>query len=447
MLKRMLLFIFLILSQICLPNVIKIVDKYNISEIKEIEYNSEEELYDKLKELLNNIYSKGYLLSSFEQDDKNLKLVPKIIGKVEYVDNSTKFLDFKRKIEGLNLENKIFNIKDIENIVKNFNKLKSNKLNTDIYINEQENKIDLKFINEYNPHFNISAVYLTSVLKDDKYDIYNVGLSKEQILGLNDKIKFNFSLLQEYVSLEGIYFINFMNKEFSIKHKYNKINNNDDIREYNKETSIKYKDEFKIKDEIIDTETELSYFNKKQFVRDIQIINNKFSEMKFNLSYNKIFNNMYVGNDLSLSNNFVIIDKLDDLVLKLENRSYINHKYFESSLDTNFSKSLMHKENEIDRYIFENKQGIGNYPLRLYKSNWQVILDNKIKYPIISTLGYFEPFVRVAVASSNNPKYNIGSSIGINYINKNFNIGSEYSIDKFRNRNLSFKFGLNFDIK
>lgn len=433
---KKLILIFL-LSYISFSNNVSIKDDNNILGIKSLFFVDEKDLQNKLNNLALKMVQKGYITSKIKYSSNLIEVIPGRINKIVLNDKNS---EIKEKLLNLNnLEGNILNIKDIDNIVTEYEKIESNEVKIDI------DKDVVYITNKYTPKFNVNTTLTYDVL--DKKIKYNVGAKFSQPLQLNDEISLNLMYMKNLFKLNTDYNILFLNSLASINFNYTTQKIDENIKSYDYEFGLGV-DKTIYKDKL--TDTRLIYNTKlnisKQKIRTSTSLKDK---IYFDNSINILKNKYYIldkgyfllKNDINLNlgyvNNRLYKKQYMPITLKLNNK--ISSKYID--IDTNIFTSIFNAEEDF-RYSFSSSlSDINSTPIELQNSKHALTLGAKLKYPIVKNDFNISPFIQVGLGVSEK-EFDFGGAIGVEAIVKKINAKLRYGINKDKKQSFIIQIGV-----
>lgn len=456
--KKYIIFFSLFINSLLFSNMIDVIDENNILNIDKIEYTDSDDLDKKILKLNEKILEDGYITSRVSKIDDKVYVLAGKIDKVILNDNSTIFPEFKKKIFGLNLENSVFNIKDIDMIVTRYNKKESNGLTVNVEPSTNVLKSNLYFNNDYKTKNKVYVKYSLN-LTDENLSILNgndllIGFYFDQMLGLNDDftaylkvqrskkvINFNYSLPIH----ENILNLSYTLSEENFNKKYSgyQINHSGRIKLTNSN--------LKISREIINLYNDFNINYNEQKILDTKINQLLYLDNKIGLSYSKIIPikypiYVYLDAGVKVGSVYDIMHNTKSEYLLTPSLDFnLNSKYYALNLSLAGVKSLTNKDIVYSRYYLSNTvSSIDDYVLELPSSNIMAILNNTLKYPISTKNGFsFTPSLDIAMGITDK-NYSIGAGFSVNFNYKNFNMKARYSINNINKKVLNMQ--INLDI-
>lgn len=438
MTKKIVMIIFLFLNIFIFSDEIEILDDDKLLNISTISYSDEEELLQKVNDLYSLLMIKGYVTSRIIYEDGKLKILSGKISKVEFNDNSTKNIQFKKSLNGIKLENTVFNIKKIDEIISKYNELSSNNLKVSIVPSSEAMYSNLIFNNDYN--FKINTKF--QITFSDKFQ-YNLAFDFNQILGLNDNLQINMNLFNKEKMYSLNYTLPILNNKFNISYTYNQKKYDSFIKQFKieeKTNEISYSIISKLNSQNI-LKTNFNLFLDQQKLGD-------FTELKDNIHYELGINHKYFKN---IKNNNLIIDS--NLLFSTVTSKLLQHNDFYLTTNLNFKLQGIYydfeteiakviKLNEGDtinkRYLISKSiNTFDSFPLN-FSSDYFFGINNKIKYPIINGKTVFLPYFDFAIIKSSD-KIKIGSDVGITVVHNKLSFMAKMGIDSEKNKSINLK--------
>lgn len=454
--KKYVIFFSLFINSLLFSNVIDVIDENKILNIDKIEYTDSDDLDKKILKLNEKVLEDGYITSRVSKIDDKVYVLAGKIDKVVLNDSSTLFPEFKKKIFGLNLENSVFNIKDIDMIVTRYNKKESNGLTVNVEPSDSILKSNLYFNNDYTTKNKVYVKYSLN-LTDEDLSILNgndllIGFYFDQMFGLNDDftaylkvqrskklINFNYSLPIH----ENILNLSYTLSEENFNKKYSgyQINHSGRIKLTNSN--------LKINREIINLYNDFNINYNEQKILDTRVSQLLYLDNKIGLSYSKLIPAkypiyVYLDAGLKLGSVYEIMHNSKSEYLLTPSLDFnLNSKYYALNLSLSGVKSLTNKV--YDRYYLSNTvSSIDDYVLELPNSNVMAILNNTLKYPISTKSGFsFTPSLDIAMGITDK-NYSIGAGFSVDFNYKNFNMKARYSINNINKKVLNMQ--INLDI-
>lgn len=455
--KKYIIILSLFIYLFAFSNVIKVVDEDKLLNIKFIEYLDENDLENKILKLNEIILEKGYITSRIVKVEDKVHVLTGKIDKVVLNDESTLFPEFKKNLFGLNLENKVFNIKDIDMIVSRYNMKESNKLTVNVEPSEKILKSDLYFNNEYKTKNRVNIKHSIN-LTDENLSLINgsdltVGVYFDQLFGLNDDFSTYLKVQRTKKTLNFNYSLpiheNILNLSYTMNE--NKFNDRYSGYEINQLGRIKLTNSsLKINREIINIYNDFSINYNSQKILNTNIKKLLYVDDKLGLSYSKFLHTkypiyLYLDFNLKIGSVYDLMENKKEYILSPNLDFNLNSKYYSANLNIAGVKSLTNKELVYSKYYLSNTvSSIDDMVLELPSSNIIATLNNTLKYPISTKNGFsFIPSLEVALGVTDK-NYSIGAGFSVNFIFKNFNIKARYSINNINKKVLNMQ--INLDI-
>lgn len=420
----------LFITSITLANSLEIKDESKLLSISNITYNNEEELSQKLNALTLDMLKNGYITSKIVYKNGKLEVIPGKINKIILNDENKKV---KKEILGLNnLEGKILNINDIDNIVTEYERLESNNVKVEI------DKGNVYIKNVYKPKFNFNTT-LSYNMKNVKYDITT---KFSQPLKINDEINFNFTYLPNTIKIGTGYSFPLYNNIFNVSYGYTtqKVTKDVNTREHEVSLGISkklYKD--KIKELNISFDTAI--LDRKQKLKKVTLTSSKlYIDNSLNLwGYKYVVTQsapilLYTSSKLGISyvNNRIEAFKTKYIPITIDLDNKVKFKYMDIEMKNYLS--FFNKEND-SKYMFSSN--LNNVPIVLDDAKYATLLDLKLKYPITKGKYEIKPFLELALGVTEK-ECDFGTAIGVEAITKNISGKIKYSINKDKKQNFAF---------
>ncbi|ACA30805.1 hypothetical protein [Histophilus somni] len=448
--KKYITAILLLISAYAYSYRINVIDDYDLIDKEYIEFWNRDELIKQIEVLTIELLNRGYVTSKIIDKEENLVIIPGKIQKVILQDNSTKNAKLKKELLNLNkLEGEILNIRDIDEIVSKFKKIKGNNVKIRVENIKGSQDSNIIIINDFKPAIypKISADYSKGINSDSYRGFkYVVGFGFEQLIGMNDELNVNFSLLSDYRNMSLKYKIPIRNNEATIQYQYTKDILNEDVETIEREILLNVNTDINN----IDLNNSITINNKRFNVRkNTNITNNWFYEFETSLVYTKLLNlsGYYVQLMLKPKIGINIADirayKKKDYVITSGIDFNLYSKYYDLITNVIYNKN-MSSDSVYDRYTRKlNIYGIDNIPLSIAKTDKLIVMNNKMKYPMTINKINVIPYIDVALGS-NFKEYSTGMSIGSKFKYKQTSINLEYSRSNKGNSVLNLNLGFEF---
>ncbi len=430
---------------------ISITDEDNLLNKKTITFNDREELKQEINKLLESVINKGYVTSLVKTEGSKLKIVAGKVNKVILEDKSTFFPKIKKSLFGLNLEDRVLNIADINNVVERYNRNSTNKLNVSIENSDKENYADLIVTNDY--HFKASPSLIVKYgypfKKGNQEKEWgnlnvNVGLDLEQILGLNDKLSTGLSLGFETISTDLNYSLLLRDLNLQLGYKF-----------------FRYKESFKngkaglLKNHLHSANLNVSgsvinkpdlmmsvygnfvQENSRDIVKNTTISNKNHTKFGTGLQLSKylLYKNNIFSIDFNPNVDFLLSygksnDKNMSVCLITNNKLSFNSTYY--SLDSFFYNGLLLNKGIVTDKCRDSNKIVDFDAIPLEYNSYSVLhFNNSVRYPINIKETMLEPFAELAFGRDfENKKTLFGVSAGISFSSKYVGLGIKYGYTK-----------------
>lgn len=436
--KIVLMIAILLLPTVCGATKIIINDKHNLINEKYIIFNDEKELKQELDRVLKLMLLKGYATSTITFEKDELVVIPGMVDKIILDDNSTFFPNIKKYLFGMNLENKVLNIVDIDKIVSRYNSRNSNKIKVSIEDSTKDNYSNIIIKNDYSfkvtPQVSVKSSR-NLITKKDSFSM-DFGLSFEQILGFNDSLNLGYSPKHNSRKYTARY--NLPIKDLSLGFNY----------ELAKDTDGEY---FKSKIQKVSVDANFLIVNKP--TANLSINGSAYKEVKKQYLKNTLvvkdyLEQLQMGFDLI---KYIVKNQNIYTIQVRPNISHIKKRYTKSDLkklsctkrdiNVNFFSSIYtlnafagESEAKNKKNIFDNDckysndiSEFDNPPLK-FNTSKIIYVNNTFKVPPKQTEMKVYPFTEFAAGRDLEKNKNImGGSAGLMLNKKNLDFGAKYS--------------------
>lgn len=424
---------------------LKIYDEYNLLNKKEITFSDKKSLKKELKTLLAIMIDEGYVTSSISTKDGKITVVPGKIDQVELQDDSTFFPSLKKKIFGLNLENKILNISDINKFVERYNKNTTNKLKVSVINSDKANYSNIIVKNDYkfkiSPKIEYQYVHQAkSIYQKEDSNKYTIGTSIEQILGFNDSLNLN-ALLEKK---DKTFLINYnfllrdtnFNLSYALENKEIDLNFGNTLYDKNRNFNFSLSQEIIKRPDLFTTF--YASFNKEKeqekfrqtliYKRNHLTLDTGLSIKKYIVHNQDIYTLFFMPNiSYKLTQPKEPKNLKNSLCFMTSPQLSLNTPYYNMSSFLGYSK-LVSGDFLYDKCLFDNNiSDFDNVPLK-YKSSFVSYIDNTFKYPISLNKFFIYPFLEIAFGRDFKTDENLsGLGAGVIFSINNFEFGTKYS--------------------
>ena len=440
---------------------LKIYDKYHLIKQKEITFSDKESLQQALKKLFAKLIDNGYVTSSISTKNGKITVLPGKVKNVELQDDSTFFINLKKTLFGMDLENKIFNVADVNQFVERYNKNKTNKLKVSVVNADEPYYSNIIVTNQYKfkirPRLSYQYAHPTKSLyqKKDSHK-YTVGATFEQILGFNDSLNLTAFLEKKDKTFLFNYHFPLKNSDIHLSYSFEKQKTDLTYgnvlydKNYNLNLSlnqeiIKQPDLFMTFYASIGKEMEQEKIRQTLiYKRNIFSFDSALTIKKYLVHQQDIYTLLFSPNI-----SYKVIQpkepqqaKKSACLMALPQFSF-NTPYYNGNIFGGYSK-LISGDFLYDKCLFDNKiTDFDNVPLH-YKSSSVAYLDNTFKYPITLANTFVYPFFEIALGRDFKNKENLsGLSAGMIFSLKNLEIGTKFSGTK-QEQAFTLKFSVKF---
>lgn len=435
-----------------------IQDNANLLGIDKITFSTREELEQKLKLLVALLIDEGFVTSSVITDNGQITIKPGKINQVILKDPSTPFPELKKKAFGLDLENKIFNMKDLNHFVEKFNQSKSNQLKVSVENDKTPYYSNIILINDY--HFTVTPYFqfehynpTKSRFKRPEKVKFSPTLLFEQFIGFNDQLSVNLSFDQEEKS--GLINYSLPFNPFNINLSYSFQNKNiqlfDDVFLKDNAQSASFSVNYQQTTEPLFS---FSHYAKLIFEKEKETLLNTLifdrshwqGEIGFNLQKYFLHKNKVYGLFFTPSINFIRTkqqERDDSLCMMSSNNFLFSSDYYEGILFLGYSRLL--KGNVLyDKCFHSNKiTDFNNLPLE-YDTPFVSYLSHKLQYHFKIHQLQVSPFMELAIGRDFEYRKSLaGMSSGLTISIQKVTLGAKYSYTKDEQA-ITMKFNVQF---
>lgn len=423
---------------------IQVIDDEKLVGVSEIDYTNEEEFEKKVNELLLNILEKGYITSKLVSEENNIKIDYGRIAKVILNDEATDFDDLKKFTLSLDeLEGKVFNIEEINEVVNTYSKYSSNDI--EIEINQTEdNDVDVILNNKYKFKKGLSLVMSSSNL-DLNYDVL---LNFNQIIGLNDELNLNYNALKNSHKFSLAYNVPIKNNDLFFRYTYQGNKLNKDVYDFENDYLISLNTKMiNEKDMLLNQTNSFTYKTNIQDIRDVRLKNVKYYEYENKLEYSKMFKLLNTDFILDLESKFLLAlakEMYLDTIFNLNLKAALKSKYHLANIEYFMARQLESKYVEHDKYTYTNNgTSINDYPLKISNEEDVLILNNTFNYPIFMNNLTISPKLDFAFAKLTKENV-LGLGVGVDLNYNLINFGLRFVNDTKNNKYLNTKLIINW---
>lgn len=434
--KQYILILFILIATISYSEKIVVNDDENLLGIQYVYYDTNEELEAKIKEMNEILLEKGYITSRVILEENKILVLGGKIDNIKLEDDSTLFPNIKKFFITSISKDKILNIKDLDDIVSNYNSLSSNNVKIKIYPGKDFMKSDLEIINEYKKQLNAKISLKMGYIDNKLIKSNDISITSNQILGLNDKIYSNFSWLDNFKKINITYDIPILNNKLSLSYAY--------YLEYktSRVQNIKHSSDIKIDTRIFDyklnklnIENKVSLEYEKEILKETKLSSKIYFDYAVALNHNKILAIPNYPIIINMEPKFVIgfikyfdYDKWNIATQEMLNFNLIS-RYYDMNIKMGSSQYLIDKKTAENKYkLYTSYIGVDSSEIELAHSKNILLFSNKLKYNYMTNNFSITPYTKLTLGLTEN-EFSYGGAIGLDLMYKFLNIRMKYNIN------------------